>query len=244
MGSNISVDAEGLISLSIANGSVAGLLNAADYNTFMGKQDALGYTPVNRAGDVMEGTLTLVGAPVNTNDAATKGYTDIGLAGKVGLDGATMSGLLILSGDPTQALGAATMQYVDNAVSAVSGSYAGPVQAIADLTAIASSMLVDKQMRLVENEGAIYRYDAQSTIALDGNDVVQPDDTPVTGRWIKVQAATQSHEGLRDLQGGALGDHLHLTTAEKNGYDAHLADYDLHLTSAQNTFLDSLLRST
>lgn len=240
VGANIDVDVNGVISLKTASLTDTGLLSAADFATFAGKQDALGYVAVNQAGDTMQGILTLSGAPVNTNDAATKGYVDSGLATKVDLTGGTMSGLLVLSADPAQALGAATKQYVDNAVSVTAGTYQAPVQTLVELTALPFASLQDKEMRLVEDEGAIFRFDVQSTVATDGVDVVSPDDVGATGRWVKIMAATQSHESLKDLQGGAAGDHLHLTTEEKNGYDAHLADYELHLTSAQNTWLDGI----
>lgn len=39
-------------------------------------QSALGFTPVNKAGDTMTGILTLSGPPVGANDAATKAYVD------------------------------------------------------------------------------------------------------------------------------------------------------------------------
>lgn len=42
-----------------ASASNRGALSAADWSTFNGKQAALGYTPVNRAGDTMTGTLNL-----------------------------------------------------------------------------------------------------------------------------------------------------------------------------------------
>jgi hypothetical protein len=40
------------------------------------KQAALGFTPVNKAGDTMTGLLTLSGAPTNSLHAATKAYVD------------------------------------------------------------------------------------------------------------------------------------------------------------------------
>jgi hypothetical protein len=44
-------------------------------------QQALGYTPVNKAGDTMTGNLTLVGSPTNSLHAATKEYVDSVAAG-------------------------------------------------------------------------------------------------------------------------------------------------------------------
>lgn len=236
IGANIDVDGDGVISLKTATGSQSGILSSIDWNTFNNKQNALGFTPVNQAGDTMTGDLTLVGAPTLGNHAATKSYVDSGLATKLNLSGGTLTGALILSADPVVGLGAATKQYVDNAVSVVSGALAAPVQDIPELVALTSTM--DKTLILVEDTGAVYRYDAQSALTADGDGVIAPTDN--IGRWVKISAAVQNHELLGGLLGGAAGDHLHLTTAEKNGYDAHLADYDLHLTSAQNTWLDSV----
>ena len=236
IGANIDVDAEGVISLKTASASQAGLLSAADFAAFADKQDALGYVPVNKAGDVMGGALTLFGAPTADNHAATKKYVDDGLLTRLGLDGGTMSGLLVLSADPTQALGAATKQYVDAATSLVSGRLAAPVQSLAELEALAGS--TDKEMILVEDNGSLYRFDQQSVLAADGSNVIEPSDG--IGRWIKVSAAVQNHEMLSGLAGGASNDHLHLTTAEKNSYDAHLVDAVSHLSATQATFLGNL----
>ncbi|MCM2282057.1 MAG: hypothetical protein NDI61_09445, partial [Bdellovibrionaceae bacterium] len=90
-----------------------------------GKQNALGYTPVNKAGDSMTGALTLSGDPTAALHAATKNYVDASVVGKqnslgfapVNKAGDTMTGLLVLSADPSAALGAATKQYVDAGLS-------------------------------------------------------------------------------------------------------------------------------
>jgi len=244
IGANINVNASGVISLDVADVGTAGLLSAADWATFNGKQANLGYVPVNQAGDTMLGALVLNGAPVLANEAATKSYVDNQDALNIKLAGDTMTGLLVLSADPAQNLGAATKQYVDGAINTVSGRYGAPVQDLVDLTAVLPAAREDKQMRLVEDTGAIYRYDAQSTDVADGSGILVSDDAPSTGRWIKVQAATQNHENLFGLLGGAANDHLHLTTAEKNSYDAHLTDTDLHVTAAQSTWLDSINASS
>lgn len=67
------------------------------------------------AGGTMNGALILDADPVVSLGAATKGYTDGGLAQKLDLAGGTLTGPLTLSADPVTALQAATMQYVDNA---------------------------------------------------------------------------------------------------------------------------------
>lgn len=47
------------ITIQTASGSQAGALSAADWTTFNSKQAALGYTPVNKAGDTMTGILQI-----------------------------------------------------------------------------------------------------------------------------------------------------------------------------------------
>lgn len=179
----------------------------AQIAAWTGKQDALGYTPLNKAGDTMGGYLTLSGAPSNSNHAATKSY-------------------------------------VDTAVSALSGVYRAPVQNLTALAALDSKTnLADKALALVEDEGALYRFDAESVVAANGATVIAPNDGG-NGRWIKVQAATQSHEALTNLLGGAPGDHQHLTTNEKNAITSHYTDSSLHLTSAQNVWLDNITVSS
>ena len=87
IGANIDVDEAGVISMKVASATQDGILSKLDFATFAGKQDALGFVPVNKAGDTMEGLLVLSGAPSVTNGAATKGYVDTGLATKLALDG-------------------------------------------------------------------------------------------------------------------------------------------------------------
>lgn len=47
------------ITITQANGSTNGFLSASDWNTFNGKQAALGYTPANKAGDTFTGDIGL-----------------------------------------------------------------------------------------------------------------------------------------------------------------------------------------
>lgn len=245
IGQNITVDLDGTIHIPDATSLVSGILTSTDWATFNGKQDALGYVPVNKAGDTLTGALILASNPTVALEAAPKQYVDDGLATKVGLAGDTMTGALVLSGDPTAGLHAATKQYVDSGLSTISGRYAAPVADKLALAALVSTTLEDRQLRLVESNGTIYRYDVQGTDTADGDGVIIPDDVvaPAPGRWYKVQAAVQSHNSLTNLQGGATGDYLHLTTAEKNSYDAHIIDTAIHLTTAQGTWLDSISAS-
>jgi hypothetical protein len=244
-------------SLFISDGSAVHQINAPAYlaadenrlfvtptqvSTWGAKQDAIGYATVNKAGDTLLGALILAGDPLLANQASTKHYVDgIGdLA--VPLAGGTMSGALVLAADPSANLGAATKQYVDGAVNNISGIYASPVADAAALEAITEANYIADQLRMVDSAAAIFRFVATSVEAANGVSIVIPNDitAPAAGRWIMIQAATQDHDLLRNLQGGAANDFVHLTTAEKNGYDAHTASTVLHLTSTQDTWLNAL----
>ena len=50
----------GVIGINTASGVQSGALSAADWSTFNNKQNSLGFTPVNRAGDTLTGTLVAV----------------------------------------------------------------------------------------------------------------------------------------------------------------------------------------
>lgn len=53
--------------LGVASTSTSGYLTFTDWNTFNGKQAALGYTPVNKAGDTMTGALIVSGSVTTGN---------------------------------------------------------------------------------------------------------------------------------------------------------------------------------
>ena len=117
---------------------------------------------------------------------------------------------------PTLDTHAATKKYVDDSFTGIAVSFASPVGNLVELRAVASAGLVDKQVRLVETKGALYRYDTSGAGVDDGDGTIKPDDlTDVDqGRWFKTSAATQDHEGLSGLLGGDLNDHQHLTTVQ------------------------------
>ncbi len=93
---------------------------------------------------------------------------------------------------------------------------AGPIGApVADLTALAAvdtTDLADGQLRAVVSEEAIYHFNATATDVADGTFIV--DTTTGPGKWFWTMAATQNHESLLGLQGGATDDHQHLTTEQ------------------------------
>jgi hypothetical protein len=77
------------------------------------KQGALGYTPVNKAGDTGVGPIALAADPVSALQVTTKQYVDT----KASLSGATFTGPVVLQANPEANLGAATKQYVDTQAS-------------------------------------------------------------------------------------------------------------------------------
>jgi hypothetical protein len=87
----ITVDSStGAIGITQASGSASGYLSSTDWTTFNGKQAALGYSPVNKAGDTMSGDLAMgsnkitgLADPTAAADAASKGYADSNLGGVV-----------------------------------------------------------------------------------------------------------------------------------------------------------------
>lgn len=88
------------------------------------KQNTIGYTPANKAGDTFTGAVILNADPSVALGAATKQYADT----KASLSGATFTGAVTLQADPAVALGAATKQYVD-AQATASSVPAGAVMA-------------------------------------------------------------------------------------------------------------------
>ena len=63
------------------------------------------------------------------------------------------------------------------------------VQTVAALEAVDENSRADKQIRLLEDKGNSYRFDATSTATTDDDDVIRPDDIAsdaTAGRWIKV----------------------------------------------------------
>jgi hypothetical protein len=50
-----------VLSLGLASAGVTGALSGTDWTTFNSKQNALGYTPVNKAGDTVSGNLAITG---------------------------------------------------------------------------------------------------------------------------------------------------------------------------------------
>jgi hypothetical protein len=112
------------LSSSAPGGSLSAVPKTYVDSGLAAKQNVLGYTPVNKAGDTGIGPLALAADPVSALQVATKQYVDT----KASLSGATFTGAVTLQADPAVALGAATKQYVD-AQATASSVPAGAVMA-------------------------------------------------------------------------------------------------------------------
>lgn len=112
--------------LTLSSSTPVNALSAASKGYADTKQTALGFAPVNKAGDTMTGVLTLAADPVSALQAATKQYADtkqsaLGFT-PVNKAGDTMTGTLTLAADPVSALQASTKSYVDAQVVAANPS--------------------------------------------------------------------------------------------------------------------------
>ena len=99
---------------------------------------------------------------------------------------------------------------------AMAGSTKSAVGTAAELSAIPPTQRRDRDMRLVEEEGKIYRFDAEAT---EGD--IPPDEG--SGYWIAVASATQSHNNLSGIQGGdaSLVQYYHLSHDEYINVTTH-----------------------
>jgi len=99
----------GTISIGKSTGTSNGYLSSTDWTAFNGKQDSLGYSPVNKAGDTMSGILNMNGqtvtglpTPAAASDAASKAYVDTANAAMVKRDGtAALTGPWAVGNDLT-----------------------------------------------------------------------------------------------------------------------------------------------
>ncbi|MBM4254211.1 MAG: hypothetical protein FJ146_19775, partial [Deltaproteobacteria bacterium] len=89
----------GVISMAAASASADGYLSSADWSTFTSKQNALGYTPVNKAGDTLSGGLDMNGNRLtNVGDLGLATDKTLGLGRFDNASEASMTATLNASG--------------------------------------------------------------------------------------------------------------------------------------------------
>ncbi len=150
----------------------------------------LGFTP--DAAVTVKGIAKLSSAPASGPGPIAVSVTDTAW---IKADGSRAFTAAIVGVDPTLDTQLATLATVKAQVASVGGFYAAPVQALIDLRAIVAANRQDKQVRLIEDAGAFYRYDAQATAGDE-----RPDDNPTTGYWIRASGTLKAFD-----EGGSLG---------------------------------------
>ena len=212
-------------------------------------------TKVAKAGDTMTGLLTLSGAPTVDLHAATKLYVDAGDALKVAKAGDTMTGLLTLSGAPTATSHAATKGYVDTTVSTHADD------ATVHLTSSQNAWIdaitaTSTEVNYLSGTTSSVQTQINSKVAKSGDTMTGALTLP-GAPTVDLHAATKKYvddaAALKvaksgDTMTGFLTLHAAPTTAlhaSTKGYvdntvTTHSSNAALHLTTAQNTWIDAI----
>ena len=203
------------------------------------------------AGGTMTGAITLAADPAAAMQPATKQYTDTANALKVSKSGDTMTGALTLSGAPTVALHAATKGYVDTHISdttvhltSAQNTFIDAITATSTevnyLSGVTSSVQTQLNAKLPLAGGTMT---GAITLAADPASALQPATKQYTDTAdaLKVAKSGDTMTGALTLSGVPT---LTLHAATKGYVDSalsgHSTDAALHLTTAQNTWIDSI----
>ena len=215
---------------------------------------------LNKSGGTMTGPLTLDADPVETLEAATKGYVDTGLNAKFDKAGGTLTGFMTLHAAPTNNFHPATKQYVDSGLSShtsntdlhlsagerawisavVPGVTATEVNYLAGVT---SGVQTQLDAKLDKSGGTMTGF-----ITLHGapTDNLHPATKQYTdtGLNTKFDKAGGSLTGFATLHADPTAN-MHAVTKQyaDAGLSTHAGDDSLHLTSGQNAFLDAVTAS-
>lgn len=207
------------------------------------------------AGGTMTGALYLSGDPVELNQAATKNYVDTQDALKVNKAGDAMTGFLSLHAAPELAAHAATKAYVDNTVTTHANNAEIHITSAQNTFLDALSISSTEANSLLNVTGNVQiQIDGKVSKAGDtmtGPLVLSGDPTVGTHAANKQYVDTNTANKL-PLAGGTMTGPINLAgqptadahAANKQYVDAtvtsHAGDQALHLTTSQNTLLDSL----
>ena len=213
------------------------------------------------SGGTMTGTLVLSGNPVANNDAANKDYVDTQDALKVAKAGDTMTGYLVLHADPVSPAQAATKKYVDDTISTHASDASLHVTA-AQNTFLDAVTVSAAEVNHLEGVTANVQSQINDRLPLAGGTMTGAIQLPVAAPTQNTEATNKAYVDAQDalklnLAGGTMTGAIQLpavdpalaTEAAHKGYvDAtvatHAAVDSLHLTTAQNTFLDAVTVSS
>ena len=210
---------------------------------------------VTKSGDTMTGALTLHADPIASLQAATKQYVDNQDALKVSKAGDTMTGALVLAGDPTTGMQAATKRYVDTTVSTHASNETIHLTS-AQNTWIDAITATSTEVNYLNGVTSSVQSQIDSKVNRSGDTMtgvlkLAADPVDVT------DAATKRYVDNQDaLKVAKVGDtmtgplvlaadptaNLEATTKQyvDNKIDTHSADMSVHLTTAQNDWLDAI----
>lgn len=210
---------------------------------------------VAMAGGTMAGLLTLSADPTSIMHAVTKQYTDAGLTLKLNLTGGTMTGALTLSADPTSNLHSATKQYVDSGLSTHTADETVHLTA-GQNTWIDAITATSTEVNYLVGVSSAIQAQINSKLPLAGGtltgDLVLP-GSPVStlgavpkqdltaGLALKVDKAGDTLTGYLVLHAVPTAD-FHPATKKytDDNLATHATDATLHISSAQNTWMDSI----
>ena len=210
---------------------------------------------VSKSGDTMSGFLSLHSEPTDSMHAATKQYVDFKDGLKVSKAGDTMTGALTLSGDPTSLLHATSKQYVDNAI--VTHTSDTSVHLTAAQTILLDGLTVTHtEINQLQGVTANVQTQVDSKVAKAGDTMTGPlvlSADPAAAMQATTKQYTDNQDALKvaksgDTMTGALvlpADPVNALEAAPKQYvdstvSTHANDQALHLTTAQNDFLDAV----
>jgi len=218
-----------------------------------------GYT--DTAVGTVQTQVNSIQTTVNTlnTDPVTKTYVDTADNTKVSKAGSIMTGLLTLSGDPTGNLHAATKQYVDTGISThandvsihlttAQNTWIDAITASAVevnyLTGVTSGVQSQLNSKLNLSGGTMtgaLALAADPAAALQAATKQYVDAADV----LKVAKAGDTMTGFLTLSANPTAN-LHAATKQyvDSGISTHATDVSIHLTTAQNTWIDAITASS
>lgn len=234
------------------------LVSAAEVNFLAGATSSI-QTQLNNklplSGGAMTGNLSLFAAPSSPLHAVNKNYADLEFAKKLDLVGGVMTGFITLHDAPTNNLHAVTKKYVDDSLTSHTSDstvHVTPSQRsfldsltvtsteVNQLSGVTSSVQTQLNNRLPLSGGTLSGLLTLSdapTLNLHAATKKYVDDGLIT----KLNTSGGTLTGVLTLNGAPTQD-LHAATKKyvDDGMTGHSSDMSLHLTTAQNTWLDSI----